>query len=370
MAATLDLDCSIGNMGVGVITFSSTAIGLNIIYLSASELTFSGRAVFKLKGPYLSISGAIATLDLSSPPNPDFTIFDLSLNWVAWSKIGQVSFTLDRTNDAGQMPMPWQGEVYQVKPIYHHNTQYVVVYGKGGIELLHGVNEPMATFARRHVSLSGLLSRYLVTGAKNVHYYVDNRGDLNELQVGAYGVPEIKNLGYREYLLQLGSNAIMLYDVVPRRVYFADGVKGFMYCAEFGLGDGPANLTACTKMGASVVYAAPLTLTNPSMQLCTDVIDFGTRNLKTLIKVSLATYNQVKMQFQVDYRQDVQQPWRSTSWQDLNVRGEGSCFVAAQDFRVRCKGLTQQYFQIEDLQMLVNINDRDLQFMPQQGAQQ
>ncbi len=69
-------------------------------------------------------------------------------NWVAWSKIGNVSFELDRVNDAGFRPMSWAGYVYQTLQLGNN----VIIYGSGGVTRAFPVSSPAPTFGFKDIS--------------------------------------------------------------------------------------------------------------------------------------------------------------------------------------------------------------------------
>ena len=95
-------------------------------------------------------------------------------NWVGWSKIGEASFVLDVTNDAGFRPMNWSGEVYAIKQL----GKGAVVYGSDGITLMSPAQQ---TFAFRDLAFIGLLVRDAVCGDDTTHYFIDKKYQLWKL---------------------------------------------------------------------------------------------------------------------------------------------------------------------------------------------
>ena len=263
-------------------------------------------------------------------------------NWIAWSKIGSIDFTLDRTNDAGARPVTWAGWVHQVRPLGKH----IVAYGSNGIALLSPVAEPAPTFAYKELYPVGLLDRNLVAGIDQRHYFIDANGTLCSLD--AQGV---KPIGYHEYLKSIhqeGTIPTMHFERRTQRLFICNGLTGFIYTKD-GLGWGPSNITGLIQRDGELTFLSSGSVVYAPVNLVTNITNCGTNDYKPLQLLTISVYCPEDFYFQIDYRTSVKQDFKQTTWKRFNSRGEGFVNVTGIEFRVRVKTLVPVFTQIDDL---------------------
>lgn len=276
-------------------------------------------------------------------------------NFVAWSKIGSVDFTLDRTNDAGFRQMPWKGWVYQVKDL----GPAFVVYGEGGIAMMSpsDLRSVAVTFGFKLMSEVGILSKYAVCGNDKNHFALNKKGEL--IQISGEG---LKVLGYAEFLLPMswqGTPIVMTYDEMNQRVYITNGQIGYVYTPQ-GLTQGPKNLTSVMSSMGEVTVASPSTVERPLLEITTETIDFGSRDKKSLYQLTVSTYCPEALSFAVSYRNKITEDFQTTDWDTFDYKGEGFVSLSAVEFRIHLKAAALFEGQIRDLVAYYRAFDRTL----------
>lgn len=244
-------------------------------------------------------------------------------NWVGWSKIGEASFILDVTNDAGFRPMSWSGEIYAIKQL----GKGAVVYGDNGITLM---SPAQATFAFRDLALIGLLARDAVCGDDTTHYFIDKKFQLWKLS--AEGATY---LNFSEYLGVL-SNPVMHYDQFLKHVLISDSAHGFVLVAD-KLGSGYTQLSGYVYESGSLLIAGPQLVTVEPLSFTTDILDFGRRSQKTLTNVQVGTDAPEQLEVAYDYRLGIRDAWRTTRYIRLNKEGIMYLPCVGIEFRIKLR---------------------------------
>jgi len=198
-------------------------------------------------------------------------------NWFKWSDIGSLDFTIDKTNVAGERPLDWKGWVYSIRKL----GGKVVAYGENGVSVL--------TPAQKYYGLQtiyrvGLKGKGAVSGDDSVHYFVDNLGQLWRFSEG------LEKLDYSEYLSGMLENLVLSWDTANKLLYICDGSQGYIFSQDSGsLGAGPVNVTGIDSQGGILYVAAPATIATPTLELCTDIYDFGSRRGKNIYSLEFGT---------------------------------------------------------------------------------
>lgn len=245
-------------------------------------------------------------------------------NWVGWSKIGEASFILDVTNDAGFRPMDWSGEVYAIKQL----GKGAVVYGSDGITLMV---PSAATFSFRNLAMLGLLSRDAVCGDDSIHYLIDKKYQLWKLNAEG-----LTYLNFSEHLSVL-VNPVMHYDSYIKHVLISDADHGFILAADDKLGDGYASLTGYVYEVGELRVSTPTTLERHPLSFTTDILDFGRRSQKTLTNVQVGTDVPEQLEIAYDYRFDLKGLFRCTHWVRLNKEATAYLTCAGIEFRIKLR---------------------------------
>ena len=258
---------------------------------------------------------------------------DQKKNWVGWSKIGEASFALDLTNDAGFRPMDWPGYVYQVRKL----DKNVIIYGSGGVTAAYPVSSPMPTFGFKNMINVGVKNKTAVCGDEHIHFCIDTLGCLYKISTDG-----ITRLGYEEFLLPL-INPTMTWDVAKRRLYISDESVGYVYNEDILTG-GYANLTGLYRVKENLIAVSPDTLITEPVEICTDIIDFKRRGLKSIESMQFDAISEVPLFAAIDYRYRKKDEFRTTQWSQLNNEGVAHVRTAGVEFRIRLKGLDHGTF--------------------------
>ena len=334
-------DDRLGNSdgGVLVVTLSilGTWINQNIDDISSTDtITLSILGDF-VEGVVVDSSPIVVTLSFK---DADVLTENFKKNFVKWSRVGSLIFTIDRDNIAGEMPLDWQGWVYAVKKLGNS----AVAYGENGVSIL--------TKAGKFYSLNtiyrvGLKSKHAVAGNDSAHFFIDNKGRLFSLG------ESLRKLDYSEYLSPMGNNLVMSYDDENDFIYICDGGLGYIYSVrDESLGSGPVNVTGISSQGGTLYVASPATITTPPFQICTDIYDFGTRKLKTVNSLEIGTNLTETLYSSIDYRNDKSSAFSQTLWWPVNEKGSIHRNCCAREFRFRFKTNNYEYFEMD----YININ--------------
>lgn len=248
-------------------------------------------------------------------------------SWVTWSKIGELVFQADFMNDAGSMPMTWDGPIYNILKLDKH----AVVYGRGGVSILYPVTEPMPTFGYRDVLNIGLKSKLAVSGDESIHFFVDLRGRLWQMTK-----EKIEKLGYEEFLEPL-DNLALFYNSQDKRLYISSSEEGFILTKK-GLGGGYKNLTGFVNDFESLVLASPDNISVDPLYFVTNTIDFGFRGLKTVESIQVGAETDMSLLVAIDYKmKKTDRNFSTIGWIATNEEGVAYIRVTALEFRIRVR---------------------------------
>lgn len=185
-------------------------------------------------------------------------------------------------NEAGFMPMPWQGKPTTIKPL----GRYVIVYGENGVSALNPIVNPVPTMGLVPDVLNiGVPFRGLVCGNEQMHYFVTNQGVLYKINAEL----QVERLGYEEFLLPMvGSydKQQMAFDPNRGDVFISDSSFAYMYNPAFGLAKAPfALLSGVQAEGAFLAFTHSTDSGNPSV--VSKDITVGRNQLTTLRRVDV-----------------------------------------------------------------------------------
>lgn len=286
----------------------------------------------------------------------DILLENLKSNWVKWSNIGSLDFTVGRDNVAGERPLDWKGFVYAVKKLGNK----AVVYGKNGVSILIPAGN---TYGLQTVHKIGLKGKQAVAGDDAGHFFVDTAGRLfilGELAMksslfDASMHPE--KLDYSEYLGTM-SDLVLSWDKDNGLLYICDGEIGYVYSpGSKSLGRGPANVTGVSSQGGTLYVAAPATILMPNFEKCTDIYDFGTRKLKTVFSLEYGINVEAILQAKIDYRLDKAVEFSQTSWHDVDEKGFANITCNGREFRFRTRLTSYEWITLD----YINVNGEVLE---------
>ena len=265
-------------------------------------------------------------------------------NWVKWSNIGSLDFTIDRSNVAGEMPLDWKGWVYAVKK---HRGK-AVAYGENGVSILTPAGN---AYGLGTISKVGLKGKHAVAGDDSTHFFVDSAGQLWELGEG------LSLLDYSEYLSDMSSDIVLSWDEKNSLLYICDGTYGFAYSPkDRSLGSGPINVTGISYQGGTLYVGAPATITSIVPEICTDIYDFGTRKNKTTLSLEFGTNLSGKLQGALDYRSDIRDDFTQTEWYDVNESGILWVTCYGREFRIRARVKEWEYLELDYTTIKVTVH--------------
>ncbi len=336
-----------GNRDQGVIGLTTSILGawLNQIFVASPiAITTSILGTFA-KTVFITSSPIVLTTDLttasfvfSGTSHVPFAS-GVKSNWVKWSNIGSLDFTIGKDNVAGERPLDWKGDVYAIKKL---GTK-AVAYGENGVSFLIPAG---TTYGLNTIYRVGLKSKNAVAGDDTKHFFIDKAGQL--WKVGE----ALEKLDYSEYLSPMNNNLVMSYDNLNNLVYICDGSIGYVYNpATLSLGRCQPNITGIGSQGGLLYVTSPSVIVADPFEICTDIYDLGSRNSKTVHSLEFGIDLTTTLQAAIDYRRDKDASFFQTPW--YNVSKSGNVFITAfgREFKFRAKTLTYEWFSIDYLKI-------------------
>lgn len=262
-------------------------------------------------------------------------------NWVKWSDIGSLNFTISKSNVAGERPLDWKGFVYHLKKL----KSKVVAYGQGGVSFLIPVDN---VYSLQTIYRVGVKNKGAVAGNEDIHFFVDSLNQLWKLD------QDLERLDYSEYISNMTDSIILSYDIENRLLYICDGIVGYVYGVDTkSLGLGPANITGI----GSLYIVSSDNIEIPLFEICTDIYDFGTRKSKTIQSVEVGSNLTNHLYVSVDYRTNHQSDFKQISWFLVNPDGKAYPKCYGVEFRFRIKSLIYEQFKLDYIRVKGYIND-------------
>lgn len=323
------------NEEAGIIKLTLTPISqyLNItVWSDYIEVSISSVDANWVEG--IAISEGLIELTAAFGREIDVLTEMFKRNWIKWSNIGSLDFTIWKDNIAGERPLDWPGWVYMVKKL----GKRVVAYGENGVSILtpSGVAWGLDTIYRL-----GLKGRQAIAGDEITHFFIDKEGKL-------FSVSEsFDKLDYSEYLSNL-SNPVLSWDPKSRLLYICDGTLGFIYSQDSkSLGKGPVNITGIGYQGGTLYPVAPIAISTPAFEVWSDIYDLGSREGKTIEALEIGTDFSGTLKAAVKYRQDKSASFRQTDWATVNEEGVAFIQCYGQEFQFGAKSDTYEYFELD-----------------------
>lgn len=263
--------------------------------------------------------------------------------FVKWSKIGELDFTIDESNLAGERPVDWKGCVWHIRKL----GDKVVAYGENGATFFKpsGVHFGMDTFYR-----IGLKNKGAFAGTDLQHFFVDNLGQLFQVD------NKFTKLDYAEFLSTMGT-VILTLDVEKNLLYICDGTKGYIYGIDSkSFGEGPANITGIGTQSNVLYVVSKNAIVTPKFEICTDIYDLGTRNAKTIREIEVGSNMAEFLYASVDYRNSYQDAFKQIGWFLVNPDGRAHPKCYGSEFRFRFKSTIYEYFELDYLKIKGHIH--------------
>jgi len=322
------------------------------------EVTTSVLGTFIIGKLFSNAALITVEIDLSLP---EMTTTGSKMNWVKWSNIGNLDFTIWKDNIAGERPLDWAGWVYSIRKLGNK----VIVYGSGGISMLAPSGNAFGLLPIHKVGLKG---KQAIAGDDKVQYFVDAIGKLQRLlEVPQKSslfeqsiVPE--ELDYSEYLSNM-TNPILSWDALNKLLYICDGTSGYIYSQDSNsLGSGPANITGIGLRNNEAYIVSPSTIENPIFEICTDIYDMGSRKNKTITTIELGTDVIGDLWVTLDYRKNKAEEFKTLTWHRVSPNGVTNIPCFGVEFRIRVKRTTYAYFELDYIRVNGIVHDYNFQY--------
>lgn len=349
------IDCSDtdvhGNQDAGVLVSTGTILGTWINWsIDADVLTAtvtqhgSWPSTFTITD---SILTATTSIKADADGYGDFLIEVFKKNWVAWSDIGAMDFTIGKSHEAGRKVMEWSGWTWAVKKLGNR----AIAYGENGVTALFPDPDDPKDFGSDEIYRVGLKGKHACCGDDKIHFFIDNKGQMFMF------AESLTLLDYSEYLSDMATNLVMSYDPESGLVYICDGSLGYVYSSRTGsLGEGPVNVTGIYPQGGTLYVASPAAITTEPFEICTDIYDLGTRSGKNIYSLELGTDLTQTLSVAIDHRLDKSAAFETTDWYAVDARGMVFIPVYCQEFRIRARLATYEYFELDHIIVNHSIN--------------
>ena len=322
-----------GNPDVGVLSVLTEISG---DWLNRTVISDPIEITTEISGTW--ISGIVINADpfevTTSIQSDGITLTSVGMGWIQWSNIGNLDFTIWKDNIAGKRPLDWRGTVYKVAKL----GKKVVVYGSGGVTLLHP-SGPL--FGIETILRYGIDGKNAFCGNESGHYFIDVFGCLWSL------AEKLECLDYSEYL-SLMTNPVMSYDESAELIYICDGTIGYVYSTSVGsLASGPVNVSGITYQLGTLYTVAPAAISIPNFNFCSDIQDMGTRKNKTIYSLEVGTDLTTYLEASIDFRIINNAAFTNIGWFPVTREGIAYTPCFGQDFKFRLRSNTYQYFEID-----------------------
>jgi hypothetical protein len=264
-------------------------------------------------------------------------------NFIKWSKIGELDFTIDESNLAGERPVDWPGCIYHLRKL----GDRVIAYGENGATFFKpsGVHFGMDTFYR-----IGLKNKGAFAGTDLQHFFVDVLGQLFQVD------SKFTKLDYSEFLSTMGT-IILTLDVEKNLLYICDGVNGYIYGIDSkSFGEGPANVTGIGTQSNVLYVVSKDAIVTPRFEICTDIYDLGTRNAKTIREIEVGSNMTEFLYASVDYRNSYKDDFKQIGWFLVNPDGRAHPKCYGSEFRFRFMSTFYEYFELDYLKIKGHIH--------------
>jgi hypothetical protein len=256
-------------------------------------------------------------------------------NFVKWSKIGVLDFTIDESNVAGERPVDWSGYIWHLGKL----GSQILAYGENGVSSFKasGVNWGMDT-----IYPLGLKNKGAYAGDENMHFFVDKLGYLVMV------TDSIQRLDYSEFIDPMGT-VILTLDTKRRLLYICDGSVGYIFGIESkSFGVGPVNITGLGEKFGNLYVASSNIIETPVFEICTDVYDFGIRRPKIINQIEVGTDVTENLYVTLDYRTSYKHQFRRMpQWHLVNPDGKAFPRCYGVEFRFRLKSTMYEYLELD-----------------------
>lgn len=264
-------------------------------------------------------------------------------NQIAWSSIGKFDFTLGVSGDAGNMTVPFPGDILRVLEL----DKYMVCYGDEGMCVLEPVNKPRGAW--RVVKLPqmvgiGLRDFDSLASVGDKHLFIGNDDNLWELTAEL----KLNRLGY-DYLLSVDAFTLTAMNL-HHGIYLVGSDVSYIYT--------DAGLSSAQHVASSLIpyYTEYKIAGYPNKQegydqfeIRTNPLDFKHRQMKHIQAIEVGIYSPHAVECQIQWRRNTQEAFRETGWVRLSPEGYAHIPCSGVDFKIGIRGTITQDFELFSL---------------------
>jgi len=270
--------------------------------------------------------------------------YDCDETFVAWSRVGEVTFEPDRKNESGYSPA-WCGEVYHVKKF----KKGFITYGATGIR---GFFQAKQYFGQKEIAKFGIASRDAIAGTEDQHIFLADDGSLWQIT----GEFKLQKIGYEEFFRSMiGNDVVISYNPNPGEFYISDGNKSYL------LYEGLSQVYQIPN-GIAFYNGSKVSITDSShdiaFYLVTTEFDFGVRGFKRLESIELGIDSEVEIYAAVQWRSKKRETWQTTSFKQVNSLGNVYIGVEAVEFRIVLRSYIKADVNLDYINISYKISDR------------
>jgi len=242
-----------------------------------------------------------------------------------------------KRNEAGLMPMPFQGTVQKLLPM----TEGVVVYCEQGVGALVPYSQPVPAMGYVQVSDIPVAGRGMAAGSESEHVWLDPEGTLWHVD-NKFAVTE---LGYKEWLSGVAgdSDGLISYDPHQKEYYFTGGGECFVLSKQ-GL-TGPVNeeVIGVARASNNVLVGIPdatTAIASDGVVVQTETFHGSERGVDSLDEIKLVTSDTsaAAVTVQVKYKLDSGDGWTQTDYMTPDGSGIVRPLVSGVEFRLVIRG--------------------------------
>lgn len=264
-------------------------------------------------------------------------------------QLNQTSFNnrLER-NEGGHITLPDGGAPIVLKPL----SNGVMCYGYDRIYYLRQVSEP-PTMGFVDVAEFGVAGPGAVAGSEAQHTFMDRGGELWKITADLV----LTKIGYRNTLENLVDQDVMVVeDPQSRNVHISNAEQGYLLT--------DTGLARCSQVVTSIGYREGQHIgvysedKDNDASILTDVIDFDTRQYKTINGIDLSSDDAQDFSVRIYFRNNAGEDFRVTEWVTPSVSGNVQIGVTAVDFMFEVSTDVYSNKTIEDLQISWSISSK------------
>ena len=276
-------------------------------------------------------------------------------DWLAWSNIGHVDLTTllgaayglsstDVKNTAGNMKMPYSGQVHKVLSL----GEAVIAYGENGSIALLPATSPAPGYGVRELGGLCISQARAVGGDLNKHLIVDSDG-----YVWTIGADlKVERLGYNR--LFAGQTVSISHDDLTGDFYISTSSNTYLLSA--GLSRLDRILTSAVRFGGDLL-AAYTNQASADCLLVSDIIDMGLTGIKTVTAIEVGTDSE-DVYVAVDYRYRNSGNFTTSRYKQVYRNGMVFPIISGTNFRVRVKGTDPTDFSISYVNIKWKLSDK------------